>query len=510
MTGLMKPANIAIFVIFVGAFLVRLPGAFHPIDKASWRECDLGSVSRNFVSEGMDVFYPRIDWRGDGPGFAEMELPLYSYLTALTYKAFGVNDELGRLWSLLFSLGTLFFFFRLAREYLSTIPATIAFAFFAFNPLIVEESTAIQPEGLMLLAYVGAAYFFIKWLRTNSNADFLGAATLTALTLLAKASSAHIGIFFVILLLEKYGWEIIKQAKVWLFGAITLVPFALWYVHAKHLWTTYGNSLGVSNEYHWIGWDFFTNSYFIKGILKTEAIYVWVSAGILVAAFGIWRGYLDRTAKHGLIWLGAVYLFYIVASRTAADDWAYYYHAFSIPPFALLFGLGIKSIGEYARELGDSYGRSTVPQRLVQMLVVLLIIASTLATFAFEARQVRANVTEERVPSPGFVFAQGVKQQLPHDGPILVSGGHCRDNDGYQIAYNASYLLYWLDRKGWNICVEEQSVNNVSEYARKGAVYFVGEKKYLHEAFHFEQELRNVFAVTAETGDFVVFDLTRR
>ena len=504
----MKPANIAILVIFVGAVLVRLPGAFHPIDKASWRECDLGSVSRNFATEGMDVFYPRIDWRGDGPGFAEMELPLYSFLTALTYKAFGMNDALGRFWSLLFSLGTLFFFFRLAREYLTPVPTTVAFAFFAFNPLIVEESTAIQPEGLMLLAYVGAAYFFVRWLRTDGNTDLLGAATFTALTLLAKASSAHIGIFFAILLVEKYGWRVIRQPKVWLFGAVSLVPFALWSVHAKNLWMTYGNSLGVSNEYHWIGADFFTNTYFIKGIFRTEAIYVWVSVGIVVAAFGIWRGYRTRTAKHELMWLGSAFLFYVIASRTAADDWAYYYHAFSIPPFALLFGLGIRSIGEYVQEFVDSYSRSSVPRRLARILVVLLVIAASVTTFAYEAKQIRANVIDERVASPGFIFAASVKPQLVKDGPIVASGGHCRDSDGYQVAYNASYLLYWLDRKGWNVCVEEQSVDKIRQFARQGAVYFAAEKKYLHEAPNFEESLRESFAVMAENRDFMVLELT--
>ena len=224
--------------------MLRLAGVFHPLDKASWRECDLGSVSRNFVREGMDPLYPRIDWRGDGPGYAEMELPLYPFLTALTYEAFGVHDQLGRMWAFLFSLGTLFFFYRLAREYLSDLPAVIAFAFFAFNPLVVEISTSVQPEGLMLMAYVAAAFFFVRWIRTGGTAVFVGAAAMTALALLAKASAAHIGLFFGILLIQKYRWGVFKQSRVWLFGIISILPTALWYVHAKNLWTTYGNSLG--------------------------------------------------------------------------------------------------------------------------------------------------------------------------------------------------------------------------------------------------------------------------
>ena len=127
---------ILIFIFLVGAG-IRFADVFRPINRASWRECDLGAVSRNFATESMNPFYPRVDWRGNSPGFAEMELPLYPYLTAITYKIFGVHDFLGRVWTFLFSLGTLFFFFRLAREYLSDLSLVSAFAFFAFNPLIV-------------------------------------------------------------------------------------------------------------------------------------------------------------------------------------------------------------------------------------------------------------------------------------------------------------------------------------------------------------------------------------
>ena len=238
----MTISRIAIIAIFAAAVLVRLPGIFHPLDKASWRECDLGAVSKNFVQEGMNPLYPRIDWRGDGPGYAEMEAPIYPFLTAVSYQVFGIHDQLGRVWAFLFSLGTLFFFFRLAREYLSPATALIAFIFFAFNPLVVEISTSVQPEGLMIMAYVAAAYFFVRWIRTDATPAFAGAIIMTALALLAKASAAHIGLFFGILLLQKYGIGLIKQGRVWLFGVLGVLPGALWYVHAKGLWTWSGAS----------------------------------------------------------------------------------------------------------------------------------------------------------------------------------------------------------------------------------------------------------------------------
>ena len=285
----MSKSRILIIILFAAASLVRLADAFRPINKGSWRENDLGAISRNFALEGMNPLYPRIDWRGDGPGYAEMEMPIYPFLTAVTYKIFGIHDEFGRMWAFLFSICALFFFYRLAREYLEFFPAITAFAFFAFNPLIVLMATAIQPEALMLFAYIAAVYFFIRWLKHSQNSDFWPAVLMTALTLLAKAPSAHIGLFFGILLIEKYGWKLVTQSKVWLFAILSVLPSVLWYVHANNLWKTYGNSLGVSNEYHWIGWDFFTDTGFVSGILRSEFLYVWAVFGLIVGAFEIGR-----------------------------------------------------------------------------------------------------------------------------------------------------------------------------------------------------------------------------
>ncbi|MBV9242667.1 MAG: glycosyltransferase family 39 protein, partial [Acidobacteria bacterium] len=168
----MTRQHILIVVLFIAAAGLRFADVFRPINQASWRECDLGAVSRNFVREGMDPLMPRIDWRGNGPGYAEMELPLYPFLTAATYEAIGIRDDLGRIWSFLFSLGAMFFFFKIAREYLTVFASTVAFAFFALNPLMVRIATSIQPEGIMLLTYLAAVYFFIRWLRTDRTLHF--------------------------------------------------------------------------------------------------------------------------------------------------------------------------------------------------------------------------------------------------------------------------------------------------------------------------------------------------
>ena len=189
----MKKLSTVFLLIFALGALVRFADVWRLVERASWRECDLAAISRNYVREGMNPFYPRIDWRGDGDGYAEMEFPAYPFLTAISYRIFGFNEYLPRLINFLFSLVALWFFFRLARSFLDDWAAIFAFAFFAFHPLVVEASTSIQPEGLMILCYTASVYFFTNWLKNDSNKDFVCAAIFTALAILAKAPAAHVG-----------------------------------------------------------------------------------------------------------------------------------------------------------------------------------------------------------------------------------------------------------------------------------------------------------------------------
>ena len=497
---------ILIFIFLVGAGF-RCADVARPINRASWRESDLGAVARNYERESMNPFYPRIDWRGTSPGYAEMEFPLYPYLIAVTYKIFGVHDYFGRVWAFVFSLLTLLFFYRLAREFLNGFSLVFAFAFFAFNPLIVEFSTSIQPEGLMILCYTASVYYFLKWRQTEANKDFGLATVTTSLTLLSKATAAHIGLFFAVLLVQKYGFAVIEQGKVYLFGLISLLPAFFWYAHAKSLWKNYGNSLGVSNEYHWIGADFFTNSYFIKGILFNEFSVVWLYFGLVIAVFAVWKGFQERIIKLALLWLAAIFVMYLIAARTTADDWASYYHIFSIPPAALIFGFGVGKFFEYFAGLFNFFSDFSAFEKIKRSVLLTVVAFAVFATFALEARQIRAQILQNRMTDENFVCAAKLKNLMPKDGLILVSGSHCFDADGYERAYNESFMFYWLAKKGFNICTEEQSVENVRNFAAKGAKYYVAQKSIVASKPDFAEELKQNFALAGECDEFYVFDL---
>ncbi|MEP6947578.1 MAG: glycosyltransferase family 39 protein [Acidobacteriota bacterium] len=503
----MKINRVLIIVVFAAASLFRLVDALRPIDRSSWRESDVGSISRNFVREGMNPFYPRIDWRGTGPGYAEMEFPLYPWLIAVTYKLFGFHDVLGRLWSFAFSIGALYLFLKLARESLSEYASIAAFAFFAVNPLILDASTALKPEGLLILSYIGAVYFFLRWYRSEKASDFAFAIVMTTLALLSKATATHIGIFFGVLLFQKFGKAVFYNWRVWLFGLATVLPAAAWYIHAKLLWINYGNSLGVSNEYHWVGPDFITNPYFIKGILGTEAADVWLVFGIAVAIFALSSGIRVLIAQRSLIWLASAFVMYIVAARTTADDWASYYHIFSVPPAALLFGFGLERLGVETRKWADNFSRFSLSGTLARLALGGLVVVAALATFGIAAERARAEFRSDRRPASSFDFGASLKPVLKRAGLILVSGSSCYDEDGYPVAYNSSFMFYALDRKGSNICVEDQSPERIISFSDAGYQYFIAQRMEIAKKPGLDAWLNANYPLLAKNDEYEVFDL---
>src|SRR4029077_7395386 len=64
--------SLAFVLVLVGGPARRLAYVDRPMDDrtlAPWREADYIQIARNFYRDGLNIFYPRVDWRGDPPGY---------------------------------------------------------------------------------------------------------------------------------------------------------------------------------------------------------------------------------------------------------------------------------------------------------------------------------------------------------------------------------------------------------------------------------------------------------
>jgi hypothetical protein len=486
-------------VLLVGGAL-RAASLREPIDRADnlWREADLAGIARNFEREGMDLLYPRIDWRGDGPGYVEMEFPIYPWAMAWIGRTTGLDVVLvGRLLALVFSLLTLLTFVGLARHLLPESGALAAIAFFALAPLAVEVGHLLLADGLMLWCYVAAVYAFLLWLDGGTWVAFACAAVATSAAILAKEPAAHIGLLFACLLLQRSGWRVLREPRVWLFAALVLVPPALWYRHAYGLWTTYGNSIGISNSHHWVGLDLFTNPRFVGGLGRSELLRVWTPPAVVVMGLAIlWVGW-SRATVVGCLWLAVLAVYYVAAVRTTYGIWGIYYHVVSVPPVALLVGAGVEAIGSALATAQIGSRR----RRMARIGLTCLVL-----TFVYEVALIGLEIAHRR-PDALHACARQFRPHLQGEGLLVASGGICRLPTGQPAAGNKPYMFYWLDRKGFDMCEDSQSIEELGALARRGARWFVAEKAALRAAPGLEAELRRQVPLLAECDAALLFRL---
>jgi 4-amino-4-deoxy-L-arabinose transferase-like glycosyltransferase len=560
-----------ILALVVLAALVWGAHVWRPVDGTAWdrwREPDVAGMARNFYREGMDIRYPRIDWRGDGPGYVESEFPLYPWSVAALYRVFGYHEPLARLLSYLLLLSSFVVFLRLARDLLPFRGAVAAGLVFALNPVVAGTASAVRAEPLMFLGYIAGIHFFQRWLASGRRLHYTLALAATLLAILGKLPAALAGLVMAGLALERFGWRALRRADVWLFAAASVAAPLLWYAHAHDLWQRFGNSLGISDE----AYVALTPRRFLAalvslgpGALGLEIHRVWMPAGVVLGAAGLLAAVRDRSPRLPLWWLGAVAIFYLVTIRTTGATWAAYYHVLSAPVAALFAGLAVAHLGlgtverapwrrttfallaaGVALALGGTLAfprhvslakpllaaglvalaggawmrmRGTVrtgvpagaPRRtrgrdLATCGLLAVIALSFVATLLQEVNGLRRQL---RLPSdPLYPCAQAFQTAVPPGTLVVASGDPRRNELGLSRGFSAPYMFFWMDRKGFSLAEEDQSLPKLTELARRGARFFVAERRKLAARPGFEEELRGRCPVVRECDRALLFELT--
>jgi hypothetical protein len=447
----------------------RVAAVGRPLDHrlvAPWREADHVQVARNFYRGDLNILYPQIDWRGDHPGYAEMELPVLPWIGAVLARGVGYGEPLLRVPSAIFSLLGLALFATLARAALPPGAALFAVAAFAANPLLVAMGSALQPDPLLQFLVLLATTCIWRWSDDPTTGRLVVGCAMAAVAALVKLPALSLGIMIAYLMLRRRGTRVLVTSAPWIGAFVALVPPLLWYGWAHGFWERYGLSLGVSNESHFIGWDMLAPPRFLVGLVKWETLAVLTPVGWLLAVAAL-RQPLVRIERP-LVWYGAAWVFYVVFARSAADDWAFYYHGLSVGPACLLMGAGVAAFQE-SRVVPRSGGWLVRwEQRLGGLLVVGTIVGLVAATsYLVYKRDRQPQLRDMRACMLAFTT------HVPPDGAIVVSGGDMHDQYGRPVAFNESMAFAWMDRKGFNYGREELGSETLDRIAARGGRYWI-------------------------------------
>ena len=213
------------------------------IDFSGWRQADTQTIAEYLSEPGACLFWPRIRWGGDGPGYVETELQLYAWLAAGLMRAFGSGVWAGQLLSWL-SVGTaLVLLFYHLRQY-GELPAMLGVLAVLGARSVPYAATSVQPEGLCLLLYVAAWMHWVRYVHTRQSWWLVGFAVFGSLAMLVKPTAAQIGISSGVLLLLS-ARELIKRWQVWVAWATMLCLLGIHLAWARQLYLDYGNTFGV-------------------------------------------------------------------------------------------------------------------------------------------------------------------------------------------------------------------------------------------------------------------------
>ena len=416
-------------VVVLGYVLLHVPFFLQPDVQGThqWRQADTAAVARNFATESMNFFLPRVDARDQFSGVTGMEFPLFNYLVALVYKVTHTTwVGWGKGLSLLCALLSMVWLSRfvLLREGLQD--RLLWFTVFGFMPFVFNFSSKFMPEFLALLCAIGFVLAWRTYQQKRRGSYALMACLALAVSMLIRPYYAFYGLPMLIGFIQAVRSKAYRQAGLLaVMGAVTLLPFALWY----GVWFFYLNAHNGFGYYFYLGSPFsknvqayFTTWVIVGGLLKTlcQDYLGWVLLPFFVyGSWQIWRRQPVTTVVTWQRYFYAISVLIVLALPLVIGTHFivhYYYLDAALPAVVIASFLGVQAFVQRLPKIGWT----------LWVLILLGLFAGTWHHYRFDPELTKLDQQKA-------MLLQGISKQM-----LIVT----------PYGKNPIYL-YALDRKGW-------------------------------------------------------------
>lgn len=463
--------------VLLGVTVLSVIRSFGPMTYRGdiWRQSDTATIAHNFFVGGMQLFYPQINWGGSGPGYVETEFQLMPYLAAALYHVFGESPAIGRLVSLAFGLVAVAAFWQLARRLLPGAAARWALIAFLLSPAFMTYASAFMPDMTSLAFGLLALAAFERWLALDRARYLAGAAAGTAMAALVKPTALHL---LLILLVWTFVVDRRRLARPWpyLAAVAAVLPAAVWMWHARGLYLDYGNTFGVfSGGDSKLGdFQFWLSPQFYLGNLSIETTLVYGIVGVPPALLGLWQARRSGPVfAFVLAALPALALLYLAVPRYSSELGPHY-HLFSLPVAAMLVGLGVAALGEWARRWAARSRQPWLAARSGRWLHGAAAAASVLAVAALAAPSVAVFDESMQDRSGAFGSCARALDAVSAPGELsVVATSSLAQVDGVPNNFQEPVIFYLANRRGWVLPADGQDPRALEAFAEQGARFFV-------------------------------------
>lgn len=466
-------------VILVLAFIVRLYKIDNPIaDWHSWRQADTASVTKTYVSDGINFLIPRyhdISSAQSGTfnprGFRFVEFPVFNAVHATLFRAVPAFslEVWGRLVSIFSALVSTYILFLLGRRFIGTWGGVLAAFFYAFIPFNIYFTRVILPEPMAATFALASILVFVRFIDNDSFKLLYISGLLFAIAMLIKPFVFFYSIPMVYLAAQKFGLKrIIKKPNLLIRFLLTvniaLVPFFLWrswmnqYPAGIPFWKWAFNGDKIRFKPSFWRWIFGERlGHLILG-----------GWGLIPFSFGLLKPRKGEYFNHFFI-LGMFLYAIVFATANVKHD---YYQTIVIPAVALLLAQGTLYMWE-TREFKKWLTRG-------------LLAFSLMVMFLTGALQVREFY---KINHPEIITAgQALDRIAPKDALVIAP-------------YNGdTAFLYQTNRRGWPVV--DRPLNELID---KGAKYFVSVNLNHPQTIEFSQR----FEIVEETPQYIILNLNK-
>ena len=228
MKDILVARNLFLPLLLLGV-LIRLPGLCHPIEEGH-RNAQTATLTAGMIEDGRLCLDPIAPWRGDLTARLVLELPIYNLCVLALAKIPGLSlDVAGRSVSLIFwALG----FWLLQRLWSQALPKDAHFwanLLFVLAPMSWYLSTAFMPETLVQLLSITFILLVIRHSCQPSSANAAALVVVAGLGLLIKLPSfAHLGIFLILVLVDRGGRRALLNPILITGGLIIVASLLAW------------------------------------------------------------------------------------------------------------------------------------------------------------------------------------------------------------------------------------------------------------------------------------------
>lgn len=476
-----------IYFVFISIVIISISMHYNHFSKDLigihvWRQTQTQTTINNFYDVDMNIFNPQQNELSNDNGIFRMEFPLMQWLVACTYKVFGKNIIISRLFMFIVGLFSVFGIYKLIQSisYNSTMAIIGAWAF-NFSPSFYYYTINPLPDNFSLCSAIWGTAFFFKSIDTKKIKYTYASALLLSISALCKLPF----IVYFSIPFAYYAFTYLKQKKVnyflknsfpYLF--FLLFPLA-WYLYVIPNW--HGNGVVQGILLNNPGCETITN-YLVHNLVSTLPELLLNYGSFPLFLFGIYFMFKNKVHHHNyfsvFLFLSCCVLFYFFFEINMIAK----IHDYYLFPFMPLLFIIV------------SYGAYNLLKLNTKFTSIFVLFALCILPFTCYLRM----KNRWNIESPGFnndllKYKNQLQNAVPNNALCIVG------NDESSFIY-----FYYVNKKGWSFNNNTLSNNEIDKHIVNGAKYLYSDSRKIETQF---TTLNHIDKFILEKGSIKVFKL---